>query len=123
MFQGSMFRLNMFVIAFFASDGGMVKTFNFMLFPDARICHLVLRQRSPKCSAFYPSSIIAAVFLHWPRNSPSFDSFGHPSAIFSRIMIKTERHFVLLKLPRVKCRPRFTKSSSLVLIRLVLTEI
>ena len=69
-----MFRLNMFVISSFTSDVGFKHVFMHdcefwfciaMLYPCNR-CHYVLRQCSPKYSDFYPSPIIAVVFLHRP---------------------------------------------------------
>ena len=79
----------MFVIELLTSDVDfkqvprMVE--KFMLFHGTHICHHVLRQRSPKYSALYPSLIIAIAFLHWPifqldiwpHRSPNFGCFGH----------------------------------------------
>ena len=83
MIRVTMFRLNRFVVALFASHVGFkhvsCMVVQFMLF------YLILWQCSPKYFALYPTLIIAIVFLNrpiyqldiWPHNSPNFGPFGH----------------------------------------------
>ena len=70
-------------------------------------CHYVLRQCSPKYSAFYLSAIIAVVFLHrpifqlniWPPNSPNFGSIGQSPPLRIRPPFWTCLVWSRLKLP------------------------